>query len=239
MTVWWLSPLLLLVMAVVFRYFMKGYSYIAHLLVLTALLLVLYRVLPADHCHVLTVLLMIGAAVFILFEIPVVMHSHTDRDCKRKYLIVLGAEVIGSAPSRSLRYRLEAAKRYLDRFPDSIAIVSGGKGVNEQISEASCMSAELIRAGVAPERIIAEDKSSSTEENLSFSFAIIRGLNDEPDGNTAILSSSYHLCRAKRLALRMHVHAAGVAAYPGNPILAANFFIREAFGVARLMLFGR
>ena len=76
-------------------------------------------------------------------------------------------------------------------------------------------------------------------ENLSFSFDIIRSLGDEPDGSTAILSSSYHLYRAKKIARSMHVSSAGVAGYPGNPILAANFFIREALGVARLTIFGR
>ena len=128
---WWLSPFLLLVTAVVYRYFMKGYSYIAHLLTLCAMLIALYRYLPPGACRVLTWLLIAGAVLFTAFEIPVLLHSHTDRNCCRKYLIVLGAEVIGTRPSRSLRYRLEAAQAYLERFPESIAVVSGGRGRNE------------------------------------------------------------------------------------------------------------
>ena len=236
---WWVSPLLLLLSAVVFRYFMKGYSYIAHLLTLCALLIVLYRYMPQNACRILTGLLIAGAALFTVFEIPVLLHSHTDRDCERKYLIVLGAEVIGTRPSRSLRYRLEAARRYLERFPESIAIVSGGRGRNEEISEAQCMYEQLCAAGIRPDRLIMEDKAVSTMENLSYSFDIIRSLGDDPDGNTAILSSSYHLFRAKKMARTLGVRAAGVACYPGNPILAANFYIREAFGVAHLLILGR
>ena len=239
MTQWWIAPGLLIITAFVFRYFMKGYSYIAHTLSLAAALTVIYNVCSPALCRIITILLIAGAAFFILFEIPVVLGSHTDRDCGRKYLIVLGAEVIGSKPSRSLRYRLEAAKRYLDSYPESIAIVSGGKGANEDISEARCMYEQLCSAGIDPERVIMEDRAVSTMENLSFSFDIIRSLGDDPDGNTAILSSSYHLFRAKKLARSMNVRAAGVASYPGNPVFAANFYIREAFGVARLLMLGR
>ena len=236
---WWAAPVLLILMAVVFRYFMKGYSYIAHLLTLSALLIVLYRCLPQGASRVLTWILIAGAVLFTVFETPVLLHSRTDRDCGRKYLIVLGAEVIGTRPSRSLRYRLEAAQRYLERFPESVAIVSGGRGRNEDISEAQCMFAQLCAAGISPGRIITEEKAESTMENLSFSFDLIRSLGEEPDGNTAILSSSYHIFRAKKMARSLKVRAAGVACYPGNPLLAVNFFIREAFGVAHLLLFGR
>ncbi len=239
MTSWWIAPILLIISAFVFRYCMKGYSYIAHLLSLASALIVVYHICSPELCRTVTLLLIAGTALFIVFEIPVILNAHTDSDCGRKYIIVLGAEVIGSKPSRSLRYRIEAAKNYLGQFPESTAILSGGKGSNEDITEASCMFEQLCAAGIAPERMIREEKSSSTMENLSFSFDIIRSLGDEPDGSTAILSSSYHLYRAKKIARSMHVSSAGVAGYPGNPILAANFFIREALGVARLTIFGR
>ncbi|MBQ6372457.1 MAG: YdcF family protein [Oscillospiraceae bacterium] len=239
MTSWWIPPLLLILSAFVFRYCMKGYSYIAHLLSLAAALIAVYHVCSPAVCRAMTFLLGIGVLLFIVFEIPVVLNAHTDSDCERKYLIVLGAEVIGSKPSRSLCYRIEAAKRYLEQYPESTAIVSGGRGEHEDISEASCMFEQLCAAGMSPERMIREETSSSTVENLAFSFDIIRSLGDEPDGSTAILSSSYHLCRAKKIARSMNVCAAGVACYPGNPVLAANFFIREALGVARLYVLGR
>ena len=239
MTAWWIAPVLIIISAFVFRYCMKGYSYIAHLLSMAAAFTVIYTVCPSELCRIITFLIIAGTTLFIGFEIPVILYAHTDNDCKRKYLIVLGAEVIGSKPSRSLQYRIHAAKQYLERFSESTAILSGGNGPNEDVSEASCMYEHLRDAGVSAERMIKEENSSSTRENLSLSFDIIRSLGDEPDGNVAILSSSYHLYRAKKTALSMNVRAAGVACYPGNPILAANFFIREALGVARLLIFGR
>ena len=148
MTVWWLAPSMLIIIAFAFRYFMKGYSYIAHLLSLIAVLTVVRNFLSPALFRIIIVLLISGTVLFTLFEIPVIANAHTDRDCGKKYLIVLGAEVVGSKPSRSLRYRLDAAKHYLERFPESIAIVRGGQGEHEEITEASCMYDQLISAGI-------------------------------------------------------------------------------------------
>ena len=41
--------------------------------------------------------------------------------------------------------------------------------------------------------------ATSTKENLMFSFEIIRNRGDEPEGNVAVLSSPYHLYRAKTM----------------------------------------
>ena len=96
----------------------------------------------------------------------------------------------------------------------------------------------LVEKGVAPGRIIMEPKATSTMENLEYSFEIIRQLGDEPDGHVTILSSNYHLYRAKQMAKMQGVDAAGFACAPGNPFLALNYFIREAFGVTHLWVFG-
>ena len=83
-----------------------------------------------------------------------------------------------------------------------------------------------------------EDKATSTEENLKFSFQIIRDRGDEPDGNVAIVSSAYHLYRAKEMARLQGVETAGVAAPWGYFFVMLNYFIREAFGVTHLWVFG-
>ena len=96
----------------------------------------------------------------------------------------------------------------------------------------------LIENGIAPERVIEEPKAVSTMENLRFSFEIIRSLGGEPNGNTAIISSGYHLYRAKTMAKMLGVEAAGVAGHLGYPVYTLSCFIREAFGVTHLWVFG-
>ena len=171
-------------------------------------------------------------------ELPIVKNARTDPEPGRKYLIVLGAAVHGDSPSLALTHRLEGALDYLNRYPDSVAIVSGGRGKGENITEAECMRRWLINHEVDSGRIICEDKATSTMENLLFSFDIIRSLGDAPDGNVALLSSSYHLYRAKCMAEQLGVKAAGVAGNPGYPVYMLNCFIREAFGVTHLWVFG-
>ena len=96
----------------------------------------------------------------------------------------------------------------------------------------------LLDHGIAEERIMMEPKATSTQENLAFSFDLIRSRGDDPDGNVAIVSSAYHLFRAKSMARLQGVEAVGVAAPWGYPMVMLNYFIREAFGVTHLWVFG-
>ena len=96
----------------------------------------------------------------------------------------------------------------------------------------------LTANGIAPERVLMEDRATSTKENLQFSFEIILERGDDPVGNVAILSSPYHLYRAKSMSKLMGVEAAGVAGVWDYPVLTVNYFIREAFGVTHLWVFG-
>ncbi|MGI5977503.1 MAG: YdcF family protein [Candidatus Limivicinus sp.] len=235
----WLPPvIILMIFALFFRFAVKGYSYIAHTLTFIAALIVLHFYLPKKFWRILVVLVCIGLIYFCIVELLIIGGSRSDRDEGKDYIIVLGAEVKGTVPSRSLLYRLNGAFEYMWLNPDSIAIVSGGKGDGEHITEAQCMYNWLTEKGIEPERIIMEDRATSTMENLEYSFDIIRERGEEPDGNVCILSSSYHLYRAKQMAKIQGVEAAGYACSPGNPLLALNFFIREAFGVTHLWVFG-
>ena len=235
---WVITVILLLISACFFYFAVRGYSYIGHTLMFIVALILMQRFAPDGLWRLTVILVCIGLIYFCLVELPIVKNSRTDEDADRKYAIVLGAEVMGDRPSRSLMYRLNGALEFLWFNPDSIAIVSGGQGEGENITEAQCMYNWLVEKGVEPERIIMEPKATSTMENLEFSFDIIRELGDEPDGNVTILSSNYHLYRAKQMAKKLGVDAAGFACSPGNPVLALNYFIREAFGVTHLWVFG-
>lgn len=236
---WMAAAAALLAGAVFFRFCVRGYSYIAHMLTFIAALLALHRYAPPRLWQAAAVLVSIGLFYFCIVEIPIIANSRTDDDAGRKYIVVLGAEVRGTRPTPSLYYRLTGARELLYLNPDSIAIVSGGQGDGEDISEAQCMYNWLTEAGVDPARIIMEVKATSTMENLEYSFDIIRSLGGDPAGNTTIVSSSYHLFRAKSMAKKLGVDAAGCSCSPGNPLLALNFYIREAFGVTHLWVFGK
>ena len=173
----------------VFRFAMPGHDFIGYLLWLLAVLIFAFPRLSKTWRIVLAALLVLGAAVFAVFEAPVISNAKTDAAPQSDYLIVLGAGVNGSAPSLSMVNRLEAALDYLEAYPDAVAIVSGGQGAGEDVTEASAMHDWLVAHGMPESRIVQEDQSTSTRENLENSFAIIRSRGGDPADGVAVVSS--------------------------------------------------
>ncbi len=226
-------------LALLLRFAARGYAWWGYALLFVAALVVLHHFLPALLWKIVVILTCAGLAYFCFVESFIIKNARTDADPERDYLIVLGAAVYGDQPSLTLVRRLEGAMDYLERYPDSVAIVSGGMGPGETVTEGQAMYDWLCAHGVDPSRVLIEDAATSTEENLENSFAIIRARGDEPQGNVAIVSSAYHLYRAKLFANKLGApDAAGVAAPWGYFFVMLNYFIREAFGVTHFWVFG-
>lgn len=97
-------------------------------------------------------------------------------------VIVPGCQINGEEPSRTLRSRLEAARHYMEAHPDCLCVLSGGQGRDETISEALCMHKWMTSQGIPAERLLLEDRSATTLENLSFSAALLTRM--RPEGNS-------------------------------------------------------
>ena len=181
------------------------------------------------------------AVFFTAIAITCGMIVHSARgsdDPKADYLIVLGAGVNGTVPSRSLRERIDAAYAYLVEYPDAIAVVSGGQGNGEDITEAACMFRELTSLGIAPERVWMEDKATTTLENLRFSLDLIEEKTGARPSEAAIVSSEYHLHRAGIFAGWLDLDAKLVRAKTGILPLRLNYYLREVFAVWYYSIFG-
>ena len=228
---WVVASALLTPLGIFYRFTLRGYVYWGYLCFFIVFLILAHRFLPALLWKIILVLTCIGFVYFWIVEIPIIRSARTDPDPERPYLVVLGAAVYGDQPSLTLVRRMEGALDYLEAYPESRVVVSGGMGKGENITEAQAMRDWLVARGIAEDRVLMEPKATSTQENLAFSFDIIRS-------RVAIVSSSYHLYRAKAMARLQGVEAAGVAAPPGYPMVMLNYFIREAFGVTHLWVFG-
>ena len=230
------------ILAAVLRFALVGYSFTAYILVGVGLLILVFHLLRRRGLtrarHVLTVLLVIGCICFAALELVVIGDARTDEDPEAPYLIVLGAGLNGTAPSLSLTDRLVAALDYLERYPEAVAIVTGGQGPGELITEAEAMETWLLAQGIAPERILKEERATDTAENIAFSLELIAQHGGDPTGPVAICTSEYHLYRAKYIAAHLGAQPLGVAGETSLPVLKLNYFIREAFGVAHLWVFG-
>ena len=178
-------------------------------------------------CSVLLALALIFSAVFFATLSQVVSHSkYTAKD--EKVVIVLGCQIRGDIPSMSLVQRSNAAAKYLEEHPDAIAIASGGQGPDENLSEGQCIFNLMTENGISPDRIIIEDKSTSTDENIKFSKEIIekKGL----EKNVAIATNEYHEYRASMICRKNGLNSSSIPA-PSSPRGKPTFFTREVFGV--------
>lgn len=222
------------------RFGLNGYkATMWFLLGAAAVCALLFFVFPMVVARWVVVGLTAAAAVALLAaEVPVLIASHGDEEVDVPYLVVLGAGVNGTVPSRSLKDRLTAAQAYLTAHEDTVAIVAGGQGAGEDISEAAAMRDWLVAHGIDEGRILMEDRSTSTQENLAFSFDMIRARGDSPADGVAIASSEYHLYRAKCKAAQLGATAYGIAGRTSSPSLRINYFLREAFAVWYMWVFG-
>lgn len=154
------------------------------------------------------------------------------------YVVVLGAGVNGTAPSRSLRARLHAAQTYLETYPNAVAVLSGGQGKGESITEAECMYRWLTERGVDPSRLWKEERATTTAENLRYSLDLIEERTGQRPEHIAIVSSAYHLLRARLLARREGVTAVCCPANDMNTGYSVQMVVREIFGVWYTLLLG-
>ena len=147
-----------------------------------------------------------------------------------KPMIVLGAKLNGSTPSEMLTRRLEVAFDYLQENPDTICVVSGGQGADEEISEAKAMKNYLVSRGIDSKRIIEEDKSKNTKENLAFSKEILQENYDTSE--VIIVTDGFHQYRASFLAKQNDMKAYAISAKT-NPDYVPTFWVREWIGILK------
>ena len=165
-----------------------------------------------------------AVAGFVLTRIMYRAADNSPPTDKPVTLIVLGCRVKGDRPTRMLRRRLNAAAEYLNAAPQAVCIVSGGKGTDEKIAEAQAMYTYLTARGIAPERILVEDRSRTTAENLAFSKAMMTE-HSLPE-TTALATDSFHQYRAAMLAKRVGIRPYAVSAHT-EPRYLLTYLVRE------------
>ena len=224
-----------------FAFALVGYRMMALAFLGLAAVLALFGALSGRHTAAarrvrvtMIVILLIGAGCFLAAEIPVLLDCRSAADTAAPHLIVCGAGVHGSVPSRSLTDRLRAALDWLQANPDADAVLSGCQGPGEDLSEAQAMFDWLAERGVDPARLILEDRATDSYENIQYSLAL---LGPDP-GRVAILSSEYHLHRLGYMAEKLGCEPVLVAARTSNPVMFLNYAVREAFAMWKLWVFG-
>lgn len=145
-----------------------------------------------------SVVLILAAADlgFILF------HANRSAPEGADAVIVLGAKLYGDVPAPSLANRIRAAAEYLKRNPNAVVLGTGGQGADESVPEGEAIRHALLAEGIEGHRILVEDRSESTRENLRNGLAILKEHFGEESGaiRAVLATNAYHVGRSKLLA---------------------------------------
>lgn len=151
--------------------------------------------------RVLLALLLAGVLAFSALLGVVLWGSRSEVKPEGGYtaMIVLGCQVKPEGPSALLKDRLDTALDFWNGHSVEIIVVSGGQGPDEPVSEARCMYDYLTANGVPGERILLEDQSHNTVQNLRYTMALLNEAGYDTAGDMAVVSNGFHLARVRML----------------------------------------
>lgn len=185
--------------------------------------------IPLVFRKIFIAFVLVGAVLFIVVEGCIISRFQDRGKENLDYLIVLGAQMKPGGPSAVLKFRLDAAYDYLLVNEDTVCIVSGGQGSNEPCSEAEGMYRYLTEKGIEPERIIMEDQSTDTSENIANSMELVGG----KDVSVGIVTNNFHVFRGVHLAKAAGFQdVCGISAR-SNIYFQLNNMVREFFGIMK------
>lgn len=174
---------------------------------------------------------------FIVIEMAIIkeMKSYEGVDHQDiEVAIVLGAGLNGDQLSNTLKRRLDKGVEYFSRNKEALIVLSGGQGKDELITEAEAMHIYLTSLGISQERLILEDKSKTTKENLSHSIQLIQQMGIKAP-KVLIITSDYHMYRAKQIAKSMNIEAIGLPSET-SLFIRLNYMLREYFAVVKMLI---
>lgn len=148
------------------------------------------------NIKIIHILIGTGLALLLIFGTFLAVYGGQDTaDYTEQTVIVLGCGIRGERVSVGLAKRLNKAAEYHEKNPDAVIIVSGGQGPQEDIPEALAMKRYLVEKGIAEDKIIMEDKSTSTITNFRNSKEIMQeeGLSLS---SVVFVTNGYHVYRA-------------------------------------------
>ncbi len=155
---------------------------------------------------------------------------------KNATAITLGNRANKDGPSELLKGRIDATKRYLDDNKNTVAVLSGGKSKRDYIAEADCMYNELTKNGIDKTRLIVENNSRSTYENILFSYRIIE--EQQKEKNLAIATDSFHQLRARLIVRKLGIRTkVGAVNSRTSFLYIPTYYVREWIALPYELLF--
>ena len=173
------------------------------------------------------------AITFLAAQIFIACTGKENCTFKEKYVIGLGAGLIGEEPTKPLKLRMEKLYEYMLINRDATAIVCGGRGKTEDITEAEAYFRYLTGRGIEPERIILEDKSRNTAQNFRNTAEIIKEREGTTDVSCAVVTSDFHMWRSLFYGRKYGICANAAPAPTVGMFTNTECRVREYFSLAK------
>ena len=184
--------------------------------------------------NIARVVIITGFVIFAILESLIVISMKQKPDYNCEYVIVLGCQIRGDRITRSLKRRLDSAYDYACINTECKIIVSGGQGRGENKTEALAMYEYLCERGIDSDRIIMEDKSTDTSENMKYSVQYI----ENKDSLVGIVTNNFHIARSRLLASHAGLNNTCGMPAESDHVLFINYMVREAIGIVKDFVFG-
>ncbi len=175
------------------------------------------------------------AVVILPISFNMVKYANYKTDAGAQTVIVLGCKVNGSTPSRYLYDRCRKAAKYLNENPSAVAVLSGGQGSDEAISEAQCMENVLTDMGIDKSRLFKEENSTSTSENISFSKKVIE--ENRFSKSVLVVTNEFHQFRAKLNCDKNGLEFHSSCSYSSLPTFL-SYYTREILAISKEVIIG-
>lgn len=186
--------------------------------------------------RIMTAVFLMWALSFLAVMLLVFSGARSDETEKVDYIIVLGAKINGEMPSYTLRERLDTAALFLHGNPETRAVVCGGQGADEVVTEAYAMKKYLVSKGIESDRILEEGESRNTLSSVENAKEIIEAQEAQNGYTAAVVTSETHLFRARLIMKKFGLGPLGIAAKtPYRGLLVTNA-VREYFSVVFLAM---
>ena len=187
-------------------------------------------------------LVLVGVLGFSALFGAVLSGMYDQIDGEPQVMVILGCQVKPWGPSILLQDRLDKALEYLETEPDMTVVVSGGQGPDEHISEARAMADYLMEQGIEQERILLEDQSHNTVQNLTLTRQLLDELGYDLEQDIVVVSNGFHLTRVRMLWERVWEEEDNLftLAAPSSHVPSRlKMYLREPLALAKSFVFDR
>lgn len=238
-TIFLISGIFCLLYYLVLTVYIKrpGFAFAPYWIISSVLRICIWTLIGVTGSWVFEVTVFVIFMLYLLVAVCgliIVLHGASGHGTDNpEYIIVLGAKIYKSTASRALVYRLEKACEALEKYPSARLILSGGQGPDEDISEAAAMEDYLLKKGIPKERLLLEEKSTSTFTNFKFSAELIGGKNQP----VAFVTNSFHISRAMKIAREYGFENIFGIAAKSSFVTWLNNAVREVAGMLFYRLF--